>query len=474
MDRAISVQDMRKLNILLVKPYSVTNERQPPLGLGYIASAVREHNIKIVDCIQKNWKVDELKNYLEENTERGFDIIGIQCYTVDLNTVRDFSRAAKKIMPNAIVLVGGPQPTLDPKGTLDYLSDVDYLFVGEAEISFPKFVEIVAKNRLNKTNMRNIPGIAYRMRKKIQVTERVFVENLDKFEPSWELYDIKNYPLAPLGAFCKQYPTAPLVITRGCPFNCKFCGGPLIAGRKIRAHSVDYVIRQIEFLAKNYGVREIHMMDDNFTMDKQLVEGFCKNLIKKKLGITWACLNGVRVDTLDPRLLRLMKRSGLYSVSIGIESGSDRILRLMNKNLTTEQVEEKVRMIRKEGLGIIGFFILGYPGETEDDINKTIDFACKLPLKRAGFSAFKPFPGTQVYDMLVEQEKIKKLDWENFSLDKIAWTPNGISAKRLKNLRRKALLKFYLRPHIMIRVLSEIKNFENFKFILVRIYRWLS
>ena len=467
-------EDMRKLNILLVKPYQVTNEIQPPLGLGFISSTVREHNVRILDCIKNRWKRNKFREHLMENRESGLDIVGMQCYTVDLNTVRDFSGIVKEIMPNAVVVVGGPQATLDPEGTLNYLPDVDYVFIGEAEISFPKFAAMVAKNSLNENNLEKIPGIAYRHGNKINKTERVFTENLDDFDPSWDLYDLGSYPLAPHGAFCKQHPTAPLIITRGCPFQCTYCGGPSISGRRIRSHSVDYAISQIEFLVKNYGIKEIHIEDDNFTINRKFVEEFCTKLIKKNLGITWACPNGVRIDTLDPELLRLMKKSGLYSVSIGIESGNDRIRKLMKKNLMTETIEKKTEMIHKERLEMIGFFILGYPGETVEDINTTIDFACKLPLKRAGFSIYKPFPGTEAYNELNRQGKIKNLDWEKFSLDKIAWTPEGISEKRLKNLRRKAFFKFYLRPHIMLKILSEIKTMENLRFIIVRMYRWLA
>ncbi|MFH0832275.1 MAG: radical SAM protein [Candidatus Aenigmatarchaeota archaeon] len=460
---------MKKLNILLVKPFQITNEVQPPLGLGYISSTVREHNVTILDCIKNGWKADKFKDYL---VGKRFDIIGLQCYTVDLNTVKEFSRIVKELMPNAIVVVGGPQATLDPTGTLNYLKDVDYVFIGEAEISFPKFVSMIA-NSMEK-RIKSVPGIAYRAGNKIHKTDRVFPENLDDFDPSWDLYDLKSYPLAPHGAFCKQYPTAPLIITRGCPFQCTYCGGSVISGRKIRSHSVDYAISQIEFLVKNYGIREIHIEDDNFTMNRRFVEEFCKKLIKKNLGVSWACPNGVRIDTLDPKLLKLMKKSGLYSISVGVESGVDRIRKLMKKNLMSETIEKKANMIHDQGLEIIGFFILGYPGETIADINATIDFACKLPLKRAGFSAYKPFPGTEAYNDLVRQGKIKKLDWDKFSLDKIVWTPDGISERQLKNLRRKAFLRFYLRPHIMLKMLSEIKNLENLKFVLLRIYRWLA
>lgn len=468
---------MEKLNILLIKPYQAANEVQPPLGLGYLAGTVRkQHNVEILDCLKKSWKEKEFSQFLKEakKEKKEFHIIGMQCYTVDLSTVKKLSKIARRLMPKAKILVGGPQPTLDPKGTLRYIPDVDYVFIGEGEVSFPKFAELIASGKYRKKKFNEIPGIAYRQQGKIRTTQRIFPENLDNYSPCWDLYGMSEYPVAPHGAFCKQHPTAPLIITRGCPFQCTYCGGPLISGRKIRSHSVDYAIKQIEELVKEYGVKEIHIEDDNFTMNRKFVEEFCKKLIKKKLGISWACPNGVRIDTLDPKLLKLMKKSGLYSVSVGVESGSDRIRKLMKKNLMSATIEKQMNMIHKQGLGQIGFFILGYPGETKEDIEATIKFACKLPLKRAGFSAYKPFPGTEAYDMLVKEGKIKKMKWENFSLDKVAWAPEGMTEKELKNLRRQAFFKFYLRPHIMWQMLKEIKNWENFKFIVVRIFRWMA
>jgi len=155
--------------------------------------------------------------------------------------------------------------------------------------------------------------------------------------------------------------------------------------------------------------------------------------------------------------------------------GSDKIREDMAKDLKTETIIEKVNLLRRHELEIIAFFIVGYPGETEKDIEDTIKFACSLDLKRATFSAFKPFPGTPVYDELVAKGEMKEIkDWSRFSLDKIAWTPDGISEKRLKNLRRKAFLKFYLRPKILIKMVGEIKNIENFKFISKRIVNWMS
>ena len=183
----------------------------------------------------------------------------------------------------------------------------------------------------------------------------------------------------------------------------------------------------------------------------------------------------MRMDTLDDDTVALMKEAGLYAVSVAIESGSDKVREHMAKDLTTETIREKIDLLRRHNLEIIAFFMVGYPGETRKDIEDTIKFACSLDLKRATFSVFKPFPGTPVYDELVAMGEMPKIkDWSRFSLNKIAWTPKGISERELRNLRRKAFLRFYLRPRIFIKMLNEVKNIENFIFISKRIVRWMA
>lgn len=458
------------IQIALIKPPQATNEVQPPLGLGYLASSVENlAETEIIDSIKDKLNILEVLKRLQG---KKFDIIGLQCYTVDFNTVKTLVNFIRKFHQNSIIVLGGPHPTLAPEDTLNNIA-ADYLFLGDSEISFSLFVNLLKQNKLNRLALKKIPGFAYRDKDKIRVNKIKFPENLDDYNPSWHLYDLRSFPVAPHGSFCKQYPVAPLIVTRGCPFNCAYCGAPKISGRKIRSHSVGFVIRQIEILVKKYGIREIHIEDDNFTMNREFVREFCKELIRKNLGITWFCPNGIRIDTLDENLVKLMKKSGLYIVSIGIESGSDRIRKLMRKNLDTKTIESRVKMIKKCGIDIIGLFIVGYPGETADDINKTIDFACKLPLLRATFSAFKPFPGTDIYCELIKKGAIKKIDYSKFTLDKVVWSPKGISMQKLKALRRKAFIKFYLRPKILFRMIGDIKTIENFKFILVRVYRWL-
>lgn len=462
----------KKLEILLVKPFQVTNEVQPPLGLGYLASTVRDkHNVKILDCIKDRILEDAFENFLKD---KNYDVIGFQCYTADFDTVKRLTEIAHKLNPHAVLLVGGPQPTLSPDKTIEYLDKVNFIFIGEAEIGFPMLIEAISKGSLKKEALKKIPGIAYLSKNKIIKNKCATPEELDKYNPCWDLLDLNSYPIAPHGAFCKQFPTAPMITTRGCPYQCTYCVGPLISGRKIRRHSVDYIIKQITLLNKTYGIKEIHIEDDNFTVNRKFVEEFCNALIEKNLGVTWVCPNGIRLDTLDEELVNLMKKSGLYSISVGIESGSDRIRELMKKNLSTQKIVEKLDMIKKTGIGVTGFFILGFPGETKKEIEETIKFACSLPLKRATFSAFKPFPGTEIFNELTKTGEIKQMAWADFTLDKVIWSPAGISKEELIKLRKKAFLSFYLRPKILFQMLNEIKNFENLKFIIKRIYRWLK
>jgi anaerobic magnesium-protoporphyrin IX monomethyl ester cyclase len=463
-----------KLNVLLVKPYMHTDEIQPPLGLGYLAGTIRkEHNVEILDCIRLKFSIENFREFVKK---KKYDVVGIQAYTFDLDKVDKYSKIVKELHPETRIFVGGPQPTLDSDATLKFLKYVDVGFDGEAEVGFPKFVELVKnKKDTELKELKEIPGLIYRNNGKIITNPRGLFKNLDELDPSWDLFNLEKYPLAPHGAFCKQYPIAPMILTRGCPYSCKFCGAPDISGKTPRSHSPEWAVNQIEHLTEKYGIKEIHIEDDNLTVSKNFTKEFCERLIERNLGITWTCPNGMRMDTLDDELVSLMKKSGLYSVSIAIESGSDDIREKMSKDLKTETIIEKVELLRKHDLEIIAFFIVGYPEETEEDIEDTIRFACSLDLKRATFSAFKPFPGTPVYDELVEKGEMKKIDdWSKFSLDKIAWTPKGISEKRLKNLRRKAFLKFYLRPKILTKMIGEIKNMENFIFISKRIVNWMS
>lgn len=466
---------MKQLNVLLMRPYSESDELIPPFGLGYLATAIRDrHEVEILDGIKEKLTLPKFEKILNK---KKYDVIGLQVFTFNVMEVKRLVGLIRKVLPQAKIILGGPHPSSSPLTIFENFSEADWAFKGEAEIGLTKLLELVSENKIYRQNLMAVPGLIWRNERKVFVNEQIFIEDLDRLGlPSWDLIRPDTYPLAPHGGFFKNYPIAPIVITRGCPFSCTYCAGHLVTGKKIRFRSVGNIIAEIKLLYHQFGIREIHIEDDNFTFNHDFVKEFCQELKKNNLKITWTCPNGVRLDTLTKELILMMKEAGLYSISVGVESGSEKILKDMKKNLTKEKIEEKVALIRECGLEVSGFFIIGYPTETRDDIDKTIDFALTLDLKRAGFSLFKPFPGTEITQNLIEKGELKEIsdkDWSRFILADAIYAPPGFTREEMRKLRRKALTRFYFRPKIVFKFIQEIRNPTHLRIVLKRIYSWL-
>ncbi|MCX5677916.1 MAG: radical SAM protein [Candidatus Omnitrophica bacterium] len=457
------------MKVLLVKPYNQSDHIQPSLGLGYLASAIRkEHDVMLLDCIKDNLTIDKFVPILKEHNP---DILGLQCYTFDLPFIRLALRAAKNLNKDIVTVIGGPHSSALPEATLKAEKDLDFLFVGEAEKGFPQLVNAVEKGP---KDFSGIPGLGFREGGAIKINPKIIVDDLDSLGlPAWDLIKPQEYPESQHGAFFKQFPIAPIMVTRGCPYSCTFCAGKIVSGRKIRRRSIDNVLGEIKMLNKDFGIKEFHIIDDNFTMDKEYAKDLLRKLKELDLGMTWAVPNGVRMDALDDELLALMKETGLYMISLGIESGSDEVLRAMKKNITVAKIRECVNRIDRAGIDIAGFFILGFPDETVATIKQTIDFAVELPLKRANFFTYLPFPGTESYEKLLASGELKDVDWERFYFTNAAYVPRGITRKELKSLHRLAFAKFYLRSHIILYQLKSIQSVKHFGFLARRFVRWI-
>ena len=458
------------MKILLVKPYNLSDHIQPSLGLGYLAqSARKDHEVRILDCIKERVDIGRLGAYLKKYSP---DVVGFQCYTFDLKFVKSALKTAKNINRSVITAVGGPHPSAMPSETMRYMGrDVDYLFAGEAEASFPKLLDILSNA---KGDLASVPGLVWREEDRVRSNPAFYIEDLDAVGlPAWDLIRPEDYPEAQHGAFFRKFPIAPIMLTRGCPYPCTFCAGKVVSGRKIRKRGIDSVLGEMKMLYKEHGIREFHVIDDNFTMDASYAKEFLKRLKGLGLDISWAVPNGVRMETLDPEMLKLMKDTGLYLISLGIESGSDEILRLMKKGNTVSKIRECVRTINGSGIDVAGFFILGYPGETEESIKKTIRFSLELGLVRANFFTYLPFPGSESYDQLASAGELDRVDWDNFYFMNAAYVPPGLTRKKLKSLQRLAFAAFYLRPKIMLYNIRSIKSFRHLMFLVKRFFRWI-
>lgn len=466
------------MRVALVKVLSVADEVVPPFGLGYLAEAVRRrgHEAVVVDALRDGLGEEALVSRLAGMNP---DLVGVLLFTKDLRIVRSLLRSVRAALPAAKTCVGGPHPSAVPGETMEFFGEaLDFAFAGEAETGLPLLLETLAVERGGRGGggtFDHIPGLAWRDGDEVKANPPIFEEDLDSLEVAWDLIPPGEYPRAPHGAYFRQFPVAPIITSRGCPFQCTFCAAECVSGRKIRRRSAENVVEEIAFLRKRFGVREIHIEDDNFTVSKPYVLSFCEELRRRAPGVTWACPNGVRIDTLDREMLEAMKASGLYFLSLGIESGSDRVLRSVKKSLTVARIEEKVGMIHEAGIGMSGFFMLGMPGETREEMEETIRFSLRLPLSRASFANFQPFPGCEAFDRLRKSGEIA-VDWETFSptLQSTTYHPRGITEPALRRLRKRALRKFYARPSVAWGMIREIRSWDHAAWVFRRGWRWLT
>ena len=466
------------MRVALVKVFSVADEVVPPFGLGYLAESVRRrgHDALVIDALRDGLGEKALVSRLAAWSP---DFVGVLLFTKDLRIVRSLLSAVRAALPGVKTCVGGPHPSAVPAETMRFFGDaLDFAFAGEAETGLPSLLDALEKDcgkRGGGAALDPVPGLAWRDVAGVKANPRIFEEDLDSLEVAWDLIPPASYPRAPHGAYYRRFPVAPIVTSRGCPYQCTFCAAECVSGRKVRRRSVENVVSEIELLRDRYGVREIHVEDDNFTGKKEYVLAFCEALRTRAPGISWTCPNGVRVDTLDREMLAAMKTSGLYFLSVGVESGSDRILKAMKKSLTVARIEEKVRLVREAGIEVSGFFMLGFPGETPEEMEETIRFALRLPLSRASFANFQPFPGCEEFARLRERGEFR-LDWDSFepTLQSTTYAPAGTSAEALRTLRKRALWRFYGRPGIAWRMLRGIRSLDHAGWVLRRGLRWLT
>ena len=458
------------MKILLIKPgIALGDHIQPPLGIAYLASRLRgKHEVRVLDFGMLNRRDDLFTAALNDFLP---DVVGFQCYSPEIGEVKRLSVLTRSVLPKAVLLAGGPHPTLCPEETMKKLSpEADYLLRGETEDSFPMFMDLLAGSG----SPAAIPGLVWNDNGVLRVNDTCPISDINALPlPAWDLINPQDYPPAQHGAFFNKFPIAPIVTTRGCPFGCGFCTAPILSGKQMRKRGADSVMAEIELLYHKFGIREIHIVDDNFTLDKAHAVSILKKIIESKLPISLAFPNGVRIGTLDSELLDLMKQAGTYLISVGIESGSDRTLKRMDKQLTVALVREKVALIEKKGIDLAAFFILGFPGETVEEMRETIKLSLELPLLRANFFTFLPLPMTPVTLRLIEDGELEHMDVDGLIFQKVPYAPKGVTREQLRSLQREAFLRFYLRPKTMIRNIMQVRSLTHFGYLAKRFYHWI-
>lgn len=463
--------------ILFVVPNHLNREILiPNIGFGYLATAVRNnttYTIELMDALRLNLTNDDTAYAIIRSRPR---IIGFQMMSRDAKNVSSICKIIKTLNSNLITVVGGPHPSGIPEFVLKNNPEIDFLIVGEGEIPFVKLLNELEKE---KPDLSKVEGLGYRDENgSININKQYFEQSLERLGiPAWDIIDPRRYPQAPHGTFCMNLPSAPIFVTRGCPYLCTYCGGHLISGRKLRKRPIPNVMEEIELLVGRYGVKEIHIEDDNFTLDNEYVFNFCDELEKRKLKLSLALPNGVRLNSLTEELLKRMESVGFYSFAVGVETTSPRLLKLLNRSITIEEMTEKIMLVsRITHIKMTVFLLIGLPTETREEISSTLDFGLRMPFHKAALTPYIPLPGTPLFKQYLQREEIvlEDINFERMTSGDIIFSASNISKAELKDITKDFYRKFYFRPRILYGILREIKSFRHFAVVVNRARRMVS
>jgi len=455
-----------------------------PLGLAYIAGYLEKHGfeVEIIDCLAYYENIKEISKGIfkigmsdEELAEKikkiNPDIVGISCaYT---SYEKDSFRTAeivKKVCPKSLVVFGGAHCSANPASVLKN-KNVDTVCIGEGEITFLNIVKNY-KKKLKKIN-----GVGYRDKGKIRINPiREYIENLDDIPfPARHLLPMERYLNHPQNSIANmRSPTTEIISSRGCPFNCIFCSIHTVWGRKWRARSAKNVVDEIEMLFKKYGIREFRFFDDNLSWDKKRMIEICDEIMKRKLDIRWDTPNGVAISTLNEEVLKKMKQAGYYKAIFGIESGNEESLKRIRKPLSLKYAKKIVNIANKLGIWTWSTFVIGFPWETREDIEKTIGFIKNSDLDFITVYIAQPYPGTEMHKLYEKEGLLEKgVDMQS-TLVNTKYDTKYFKAEELRDLQKRVYREFfkskmisYINPiTFYTKFLRKIRNFEDLGYII--------
>lgn len=433
----------------------------PGLGVLSLAACLRKEGlpVSLLDAEGTGLDMARTVDRIASLTPR---IVGITSTTLSFHSALAAAAALKERLPGVVTVLGGPHVTALPRQCMENHPEVDAVIPGDGETGFTRLVQNVSRGAPAHSQ---VEGIFYRQGEEILETPKTgHLQDLDRLPfPAWDM--LEGFPKIYRPAFhsYRKLPLANIVTARGCPWACAFCDRSVF-GRKVYSHSLEYVVEMIQYLVKDFAIREISIKDDTFTTSAERVAGFARLLAKKNLKIAWSC--NARAGDVDGDILKEMKRAGCWMISFGIESGSPQLLKKMLKGITHEQVTRALELTRKAGITSKGFFMIGVPGETKETLRQTMAFVKKIPLDEISVNYFTPFPGSRLYKEVLEEGL--KPDFKRMNMQDVVYVPRGLETKDLRTAFQAIVYKFYLRPLKLLRYVSRgLKNYGEMK----RVYR---
>ncbi|MHC1729360.1 MAG: radical SAM protein [Syntrophobacteraceae bacterium] len=422
------------MRILLINPRTpdvISNkEYYVPPSLLYLAAALRKNRftVNILDLNtckpQPGEDTDVLCHRLVTGRVKDLapSLVGITClFSGHFPQVWSYSRSIKEECPDLPVVIGGLHPTIFHKQILSGCPSIDYVVLGEGEVSLSLLAAALRDGELS-SRLKAIDGLAFRWNGKVAVNPKSsFIENLDDLPmPAYDMIKLEDYyhdtsnwhnpRNLPINA------SIPILSSRACPRSCNFCSMFMVMGKKWRSRSPLNLIKEIEYLYHEHGHRHFSFMDDNLTLNKAHVTEICNQIVKRNLNIQFETPNGVATGMLDEEVMAALVAAGLVRISLAIESGSDHIRnKIMGKGLSKEKIYRTVEICKKHSdLYIRAFFLIGMPEDTPATLDETYDMIRAIDIHKPCVTNLMPFPGTRIFEQALQDNLfVNSLDVEN-------------------------------------------------------------
>lgn len=433
------------MRIALVYPRYRYPSGDPPLSLAYLSAVFKKNGVE-PDIYDTTFEKNPRSWLLDRLAEKCYEFVGISAMITQIRDALEVARTVKFFHPKTKVIIGGPQATVMPERVIEHPA-VDAVCIGEGES--------VAEELSKSADLGEIGGVWYKKNGEvIKNASSPLVDlndiplpdfdglRMDRYLENWFQMDSVSPDLRGM----------PLMASRGCPYHCAYCQPTLdkLFGKKLRKRSPDSIVKELRKRVQDFGINAFIFVDDTFPADRKWAIEVCRTLESAGLGLKWGA--NVRADLVDEELLSAMKRAGLAKIFIGVESASDRILReIYRKGTTINQVSRAVECAKKLGIKVQGYFMLGAPTETKEEVAGTIKYAVSSLIDEAVFNLTTPLPGVELYERFSHliKSSVEEMDYYRI----VPWEGEDVlEASFLRRMQLKAYFSFYTKP-------ARLKNF---------------